>query len=160
MRLFWALIAAWIASFILPAMKSSSFPNGYAEIHYGFDLAFYSIYFIWVPYFGQLWIVNIFMALAPLQVKRVREGKGLAYLLLLAVAALFPLPLLFMKPSLVLNKFQAWLPGFYMWHGALVGVAAWFFLFKRGYWRDLAQRRAQRARSRLDEISVWSPWRR
>jgi hypothetical protein len=159
--LFWGLFVLWIISFTLPAVRSSNFPNGFSETDYGYHLAFISIYFVWVPYFGQLWIVNIFMLLAPSFVKRSEPGKRSAYVYLLAIAAILPLPLLFMKTlPLVLNAFRAWLLSFYVWQGSLLGMAIWFVLFRRGYWRKRSEDRAMERKSEQYQISVWSPWKR
>lgn len=160
LRLFWALFAAWIISFLVPAARSTNFPNGFAEVNYGFQLAFISIVFIWIPYFGQLWIVNICMALAPVFIKRARQGKGGGYLGTLAIGAMLPLPLLFIKEApLSFDRIRAWLPGFYLWQGSLLGMALWFFLLRSGYLRNREGQRAAAARPKLDQLSVWTPWR-
>jgi hypothetical protein len=158
-RLFWAILIAWAVSFILPAAKSKSFPDGYPETRYGFEMALTSIVFAWVPYFGQLWIVNVFVALAPAFIKRVKQGNGRTYLFLLVTLALLPSPLLFTKKvPLLFDRFEYWLAGFYLWQAAALGMAGWYFLFARGYWRDLSEKRELGA-MKPERLSAWTPWR-
>src|SRR5713101_2217560 len=118
----WILLVLWVYSFFLPAERIQSI--GVHEMNSGWDVAVTSLVLFWVPYYGQLWIANVLMLLAPIFLERLKNGKGRAYVVTLSIFAILPLAFPLIPHGGILEQFKGLESGFYLWEISLLGMMA------------------------------------
>jgi hypothetical protein len=122
-RLLYVIWLIWICSFSLPAHVSPAFRHPeQIETHFGLE-AFTESFFCFVClYYGQLWIGNLFMIIAPFMLPRAFGGRGRVYAAFLAMFAVLPalLPLGWVEPVVHIAI------GFYVWWISMLLMAALF----------------------------------
>jgi hypothetical protein len=115
----WLCMAAWVLSFFLPAFQG--FKSGL-----GFEAFVSSVIAFFVPIYGWVWPVNIFIVLAPLYARRIEQGKGGMYVFWLCAWSLFPLAMPFFQRFATTWNLPQLKAGYYLWQISLLGTATWF----------------------------------
>ena len=137
--LLWIFLGAWVISFFLPAARIDGWDrgrkaHGWELVETSLVLLFVPVKGTWLDFYPHIWLVwiNLFMLLAPLEIKRAERGQGRVYAVIFSVVAAIPVTLAYIPyyPGVV---GLAWplLPGFCLWEFSLIATAA---LFVRTIW--------------------------
>jgi hypothetical protein len=115
------ILGFWIFSFFLPAQNVLT-PGGF-KTYKGWEEAIGSLFLAFIPYYGQLWIGNIFMIASPFYLKRLESGKGRAYALWFVFFSMLPLAFPFFPQSGFMENHKKIEVGFYVWVGTLLAMS-------------------------------------
>ena len=137
----WIFLGVWVVSFFLPAARLDALgqgktARGWDIVETSLVLSFVPVKGMWFIFFPHVWLVwiNLFMLIAPFEIKRAERGVGRFYAVFFSIAAAIPVTLAYIPyyPGLV---GLAWplLPGFYLWEFSLIATAA---LFVRTIWQS------------------------
>jgi hypothetical protein len=115
------ILAFWIYSFFLPVQNVAT-PGG-SKTYKGWEEAIGSLVLFFIPYYGQLWIGNIFMMASPFYLKRLESGKARVYALWFLFFALLPLAFPFYPQADFMENHKKIEEGFYLWVGTLLAMS-------------------------------------
>jgi hypothetical protein len=100
-------------------------------------LSFVPVKGAWLIFLPQIWLVwvNLFMLLAPFEIKRVGRGQGRVFAVLFLLATVIPIAVAYIFSSQnhsqdLVSRFRV---GFYLWEFSSIATAA---LFVRNLWRN------------------------
>src|SRR5436305_463146 len=128
----WTCMAVWAISFFLPALRTNSLFLQENEL--GFQAFLSSVMGFFVPIYGWLWPVNLFLALAPVFAGRMSRGKNIrVYIFLLCAWTALPLGVPIYQSLDYAHHITQLEVGFYVWQFSLLGTATWFIwmLYRR-----------------------------
>lgn len=115
------ILAFWFYSFFLPVQHVATL--GGPKTYKGWEEAIGSLVLFFIPYYGQLWIGNIFMIASPFYLKRLERGRGRVYALWFVFFALLPFAFPFYPQSNFMENHQKIEAGFYLWAGSLLAMS-------------------------------------
>jgi hypothetical protein len=131
------ILGFWILSFFLPT--GSVLTPGGPKTYKGWEEAIGSLFLVFIPYYGQLWIGNIFMIASPFYLKRLETGRGRAYALWFAFFSILPCAYPFFPQVEFMENLKKIEVGFYMWGATLLAMSALCFSMALRY-KPLEQR--------------------
>jgi Bacterial Ig-like domain (group 3) len=136
----WIFFSVWVISFFLPAVRMGTW--GGEQRARGWELAWTSFvlffvpvkgtFFIFIPQIWSVW-VNLFMLLAPFEIKQLERGQGRVYAVLFSIATVIPVAIAYIPHSSDIADIRRFLAGFYVWDFSMIATAA---LFVRTLWRS------------------------
>jgi hypothetical protein len=136
----WIFLAAWAISFFLPAVLMGTWGGeqtgrGWELAESSFVLFFVPVKGMWLILIPQIWSVwvNLFMLLAPFEIKRVERGQGRIFAVLFSIATVIPVAIAYIPHSVDPADIRRFLAGFYLWDFSMIATAA---LFLRTLWRS------------------------
>jgi hypothetical protein len=120
-----ACFVPWVISFFLSAATVMNW--GQEQIAKGYELALSAAIFFWTPVYGWSFFANVFMLIAPFEIKRVSKGKGRVFACLFFMFALVPMAIAFPARELANpGAVRTLHAGFYVWQISLLAAATWF----------------------------------
>ena len=137
----WMFLGAWVISFFLPAISiTGQRPGRGWEVAWdALVLSFVTVKGMWLIFFPHLWAVwvNLFMLLAPFEIRRVGRGQGRVFAVLFLLATTIPIAIAYSPYPQdhsrdLVGRFLA---GFYLWEFSSIATAG---LFVRNLWRNWA----------------------
>ena len=135
----WIFLGAWVISFFLPAvaLKDVRPAQGWEIAWDALVLSFVPVKGMWLIFFPHIWAVwvNLFMLLAPFEIRRVGRGQGRVFAVLFLLATTIPIAIAYSPYPQdhsrdLVGRFLA---GFYLWEFSSIATAG---LFVRNLWRN------------------------
>jgi hypothetical protein len=129
----WIFISVWVISFLLPAVSIMEQRPGR-----GWEVAWSALVLFFVPVKGAwmifipgIWLVwmNLFMLIAPFELKQLEGGEGRIYAVLFSIGTAATIVIAYIP---VVSGATGLRVGFYLWAGSLVATAG---LFVRNLWQ-------------------------
>jgi len=127
----WIFISVWVISFLLPAVSIMEQRPGR-----GWEVAWSALVLFFVPVKGAwmifipgIWLVwmNLFMLIAPFELKQLEGGEGRIYAVLFSIGTAATIVIAYFPLSGATGLHV----GFYFWAGSLIAAAG---LFVRNLW--------------------------
>jgi hypothetical protein len=125
-------LGAWVISFFLPAVsiRDQGPGPGWEVAWTAFVLFFVQIKGMRLLFVPSIWLVwtNLFMLIAPFELKQLERGEGRVYAVLFSVATAITVVVAYVQRLLWVTGLQV---GFYLWAFSLIATAG---LFVRNLW--------------------------
>jgi Bacterial Ig-like domain (group 3) len=135
----WIFFSVWVISFFLPAVSimEQRPGRGWEVAWTALVLFFVPVKGMWFIFYPHVWLVwvNLFMLLAPFEIKRVGRGQGRFFAVLCLIATAIPIGIAYSPypPDHSRDLVQRFLAGFYLWEFSLIATAG---LFVRHLWQS------------------------
>jgi hypothetical protein len=135
----WIFFSVWVISFFLPAVSimEQRPGRGWEVAWAALVLSFVPVKGMWLIFFPHVWLVwvNLFMLLAPFEIKRLGRGQGRFFAVLFLIATAIPIGIAYSPypPDHSRDLVQRFLAGFYLWEFSLIATAG---LFVRHLWQS------------------------
>ena len=135
----WIFLSVWVISFFLPAVSimDQRPGRGWEVAWAALVLSFVPIKGMWFIFYPHVWLVwvNLFMLLAPFEIKGVGRGQGRFFAVLFLIATAIPIGIAYSPypPDHSRDLVQRFLAGFYLWEFSLIATAG---LFVRHLWQS------------------------
>src|ERR1700733_9629423 len=127
----WIFVAIWIVSFLVPAVSimGGRPGRGWQIAWDAFVLFFVPVKGMWLIFIPGIWLVwmNLFMLIAPSELKQLERGEGRIYAVLFSIGTAITIGIAY-SPLSGATGLEA---GFYFWTGSLIATAG---LFVRNLW--------------------------
>ena len=134
----WIFLGAWVVSFFLPAVSimGNKPGRGWETAWTALILFFVPVKGAWLIFIPGIWLVwvNLFMLIAPFEIKQLQRGQGRVFAVLFSIATAITVVIAYIPRLSWVTGLQV---GFYLWAFSLIATAG---LFARNLWHNLFAR--------------------